>query len=53
MGRVSRRMEIAGDHEGLDNRLIEPGDSVGQIAGDFVGDEGLGGLLKYYRRQAA
>ena len=41
------------NHQGLDNRLIEPADNVGQTTGDFVCHERLGGLLKYYDRKAA
>jgi hypothetical protein len=41
------------NHQGLGNRLIEPGENVGQVAGDIVCEERLGGLLKYYRRKAA
>jgi len=41
------------NHQGLENRLIEPDDDVGQCAGQIVCDQRLGGLLKYYRRKAA
>ncbi len=41
------------NHQGLANRLIEPDDNVGRVAGEIVCDERLGGLLKYYRREAA
>ena len=41
------------NHQGLANRLIEPAKEVGQIAGDIHCREGLGGLLRYYYRQAA
>ncbi|MCA9039986.1 MAG: integrase core domain-containing protein [Planctomycetaceae bacterium] len=41
------------NHQGLDNQLIEPGDEVGSIAGKIECHERLGGLLKYYYRNAA
>ena len=41
------------NHQGLDNQLIEPGDAVGQGAGKIECRERLGGLLKYYHRDAA
>jgi putative transposase len=41
------------NHQGLDNRLIEPEEGVGQTTGQVVCDNRLGGLLKYYRRNAA
>ena len=41
------------NHQGLDNRLIEPGDEVRLTDGDIKCNERLGGLLKYYYRDAA
>jgi putative transposase len=41
------------NHQGLDNRLIEPAEEVGQRAGEVQCRERLGGLLRYYYRQAA
>jgi hypothetical protein len=41
------------NHQGVDNRLIEPGQDVGRIAGEVVCEERLGGLLKYYRGKVA
>ncbi len=41
------------NHQGLDNKIIEPGDEVGQIVGEIKCRERLGGLLKYYQRKAA
>jgi len=41
------------NHQGLDNRLIEPGEEVGRTAGDVACRERLGGMLRYYYRQAA
>ena len=41
------------NHQGLGNRLIDPGEEVGRIAGDVACRERLGGILRYYHRQAA
>ena len=41
------------NHQGLDNRLIEPGDEIERIAGKIECRERLGGLLRYYYRDAA
>ena len=41
------------NHQGLDNRLIEPNDQVGNTTGEIQSRERLGGLLGYYYRQAA
>jgi len=41
------------NHQGLGNRLIEPGEEVGRTAGEVVCRERLGGMLRYYYRQAA
>lgn len=38
------------NHQGLDNKLIEPEPSVGSLEGEVVCRERLGGLLKYYHR---
>lgn len=43
----------ARNHQGLDNRIIEPGPEVGRTDGDIKCEETLGGLLKYYYRDAA
>ena len=40
-------------HQGLEHQILEPGPEVGQQAGDIVYRERLGGVLKYYHRQAA
>jgi len=37
----------------LDNKIIDPGDEVGQIAGKIKCRERLGGMLRYYYRAAA
>ena len=41
------------NHQGLENRLLEPGVEVGRIDGEIRCRESLGGLLKYYHRSAA
>ena len=41
------------NHQGLDNRLIFPGEQVGRIGGEVRCKESLGGLLRYYYRDAA
>ncbi len=41
------------NHQGLDNTIIDPGDEVGQVVGNIECRERLGGLLRYYHRDAA
>ena len=41
------------NHQGLDNRLIEPGSDVGTADGQVKCRDRLGGMLRYYYRQAA
>jgi len=41
------------NHQRLDNRLIEPNEDVGRSNGDVQCRERLGGMLRYYYRQAA
>jgi putative transposase len=41
------------NHQGLGNRLIEPGEEVGRLAGEVVCRERVGGMLRYYYREAA
>ncbi len=41
------------NHQGLDNQIIEPADEVGQVAGKIGCRNRLGGMLKYYHRDAA
>jgi putative transposase len=41
------------NHQGLDNKLIDPEVTVGQASGTVTYRERLGGLLKYYYRCAA
>ena len=40
-------------HQGVGNRLIEPGEESGRATGPVVCRERLGGLLRYYYREAA
>jgi hypothetical protein len=40
------------NHQGLGNRILEPGDEVGRREGDIECRERLGGLLRYYYRAA-
>ncbi len=41
------------NHQGLDNKIIEPGDEVGTVAGKIECRERLGGILRYYFRDVA
>jgi putative transposase len=41
------------NHQGLANDIIEPSDEVGRVGGPIECRERLGGLLRYYYRQAA
>jgi transposase InsO family protein len=41
------------NHQGLANQLIEPGPEVGCTSGVVQCREHLGGILRYYHRQAA
>jgi putative transposase len=41
------------NHQGLDNLIIHPGSEVGQELGHIKCRERLGGLLRYYYRDAA
>jgi hypothetical protein len=41
------------NHQGLGNRLIEAGPEVGCVTGSVASRERLGGMLRYYYRQAA
>jgi putative transposase len=40
-------------HQGLDHQILQPGPEVGQKTGVIACRERLGGVLKYYHRQAA
>ena len=41
------------NHQGLDNKLIDPVDDIGKAEGEIVCRERLGGMLKFYHRRAA
>jgi hypothetical protein len=41
------------NHQGLDNRIIKPSEEVGRREGAIQCRERLGGLLRYYYRDAA
>jgi transposase InsO family protein len=41
------------NHQSLDNKIIHPGDEVGRHEGEILCRERLGGILRYYYRNAA
>jgi putative transposase len=41
------------NHQGLANRIIEPGNEVGRAGGSIQDRPRLGGMLRYYYRDAA
>jgi transposase InsO family protein len=41
------------NHQSLDNKIIHPGDEVRRHEGDIQRCERLGGMLRYYYREAA
>ena len=41
------------NHQGLENNLIHPGEEVGYNSGDIQCRDRLGGMLRYYHRDAA
>ena len=41
------------NHQGLENRIIDPGEEVGRCEGKIECKENLGGMLRYYYRDAA
>jgi putative transposase len=41
------------NHQGLGNRLIDPQDGIGSTDGSVACRERLGGVLRYYYRDAA
>lgn len=41
------------NHQGLDNRLIDPKGEAGSVEGPLECSKRLGGLLRYYYREAA
>jgi len=48
-----RHFHAERNHQGLGNRLIEPGEEPGRTTGEVVCRERLGGMLRYYYREAA
>jgi transposase InsO family protein len=48
-----RHHHVERNHQGLGNRLIEPGEEVGRTEGDVLCRERLGDMLRYYYRKAA
>jgi len=52
-GQFLERYHGERNHQGLNNRIIEPGDEVGGCEGFIRSRERLGGLLRYYYRAAA
>ncbi|MDP7304454.1 MAG: hypothetical protein QGG09_15220 [Pirellulaceae bacterium] len=40
-------------HRGLDNKIIDPRDEVGQVVGKIECRERLGGMSRYHHRDAA
>ena len=50
---VGRPMRCSDNHQGLDNRLIDPQRRVGEADGEIECRERLGGVLRYYYRHAA
>jgi putative transposase len=41
------------NHQALEGQIIVPGQEVGRLAGRIECNERLGGMLRYYYRQAA
>jgi putative transposase len=41
------------NHQGLGNRLMEPVEEAGRTTGEVVCRERLGGMLRYYYREAS
>ena len=41
------------NHQGLGNQLIEPDETVGRTKGRVICRTRLGGMLRYYHREAA
>ena len=41
------------NHQGLANRILVPSDEVGRASGEIRRRDRLGGLLRYYYREAA
>ena len=47
------RVVQTGNHQGLDNKLIDPKPNVGEANGEIECHERLGGVLRYYYRHTA
>jgi transposase InsO family protein len=41
------------NHQGLDNRLVESSEEIGRVSGPVQCRKRLGGMLRYYYREAA
>jgi hypothetical protein len=41
------------NHQGMANRILDPGQEVGRTTGSIRCRQRLGGMLRYYHRQAA
>jgi hypothetical protein len=41
------------NHQGMENRIIDPGAEVGREIGEVQCRDRLGGMLRYYYREAA
>ena len=41
------------NHQGLGNEILEPGREVGRPDGKIEWNQAIGGMLKYYYREAA
>jgi transposase InsO family protein len=48
-----RHYHVERNHQGLDGELIDPDETAGRTEGPVACRERLGGLLKYYYREAA
>ena len=52
-GRFLDHFHTERNHQGLANRVIEPGEEVSRRDGEVLCRERLGGMLRYYYRKAA
>lgn len=52
VGQYIVHYHTARHHQGLENRIIDPGKEVGRAEGELICDERLGGMLRYYLRAA-
>jgi hypothetical protein len=53
IGQFLQHFHSERNHQGLANQLIDPSQEVGSSKGDVQCRERLGGLLRYYYRDAA